>query len=127
MNASLTAPYDYVHERLWIIFGDYGHVKPIAIAVSALVGSVVTLPFDNFMTKWMQRHTDVTRNRVNAPTVVQYIGKCIEVEGHLFSPWVGFYTYYTKMVIFTALTVGITDSITTALKRREKRLLEWQI
>lgn len=45
----------------------------------------------------------------------------------MFSPWVGFYTYYTKMLIFTALTVAITDSVTTALKRREKSLLSWQI
>lgn len=69
LNASLTGPYDYVHEKLWIIFGDYGHVKPIAVALSALVGSIVTLPFDNFMTKWMQRHSDPTRNRVNAPSL----------------------------------------------------------
>lgn len=126
LNISLTAPFDWLHERLWIIFGDYGHVKPLSLAFAALVASVVTLPVDNLRTKWMQRHYDPTRNRINASTPLEYAKLTYLVEGHLFSPWVGFYTYFTYMLLYSALTVGITDSITTGIKRR-KGLENWQI
>lgn len=68
LNISLTAPFDWLHERMWIVFGDYGHVKPVSLIFAALVSSIITLPVDNLRTKWMQRHCDPTRNRINAPT-----------------------------------------------------------
>ena len=126
LNISLTGPYDRMHQRLWITFGDYGHVQPLSLVFASFVASVVTLPIDNLRTRWMQRHSDPLRNRVNAPTIAQYASLTYNIEGHLYSPWVGFYTYFTYMLVYCTLTVGITDYVTTGIKRRNK-LESWQI
>lgn len=126
LNISLTGPYDWMHERLWIIFGDYGHVQPLSLIFATAVASAVTLPFDNLRTKWMQRHVDPARNRINASSITQFAYLSYVTEGHLYSPWVGFYTYFTYMLVYGALTVGITDFVTTGMKRHAK-LEDWQI
>lgn len=53
LNASLTGPFDYFHEGLYIRFGDYDFVKPTALFLAAVVSSCVTLPFDNLRTRLM--------------------------------------------------------------------------
>ena len=79
LNISLTGPYDYVHERLWIIFGDFGWVKPIALVSSAAVGAAASLPFDNWRTRWMQAfEEDPMKNRINAKTLLSYVDKCLK-------------------------------------------------
>lgn len=127
LNMSLTGPYDWLNERLWIIFGDYGFVKPISLLFAATVGSIVTLPFDNWRTKWMNMHSDPNGNRINAPHIIAYIDKSMMNEGSLLSPWVGFYPYLMSMIVYTALTVGITDSITTRIKQGHSELESWMI
>lgn len=127
LNISLTAPYDWVHERLWIIFGDYGHVQPISLLVASFVASVVTLPFDNWRTKWMNNHTDPSANRINAKTTIGFIDKCVRNEGSMLSPWVGFYPYYLSVLVYATLTVYITDTVTTRIKRGHPELQSWMI
>ena len=41
---------------MWIRFGDYYFVQPVALIWAALVSSAVTLPFDNVRTRIMQAH-----------------------------------------------------------------------
>jgi hypothetical protein len=62
---SLTAPFDYFHEGLYLRFGDYGFVRPLAIFLAALTASVITLPFDNARTRIMNAHEDKSRNKLN--------------------------------------------------------------
>ncbi len=113
----MTAPYDFIHERLWIIFGDYGHVKPLSILSAAAIGSIITLPFDNARTRLMQMHIDPTRNKINYTKMVDVFRAMSLFEGHRFSPWIGFYPYYQSMLIYTYLTIEICDSATTAWKK----------
>jgi len=56
LNITLTAPFDYFHEGLYLRFGDYGFVRPLAIFLAALTSSVITLPFDNARTRIMNAH-----------------------------------------------------------------------
>ena len=54
LNISLTAPYNYFHESLYIKFGDYGFVEPIALGLAAAVSTFIVLPFDTARTRVMQ-------------------------------------------------------------------------
>ena len=47
-------------------------------------------------------------------------------EKSKFALWAGFYTYFASTLLYAALTVGITNSITDSIKR-QKGLKEWQI
>jgi solute carrier family 25 oxoglutarate transporter 11 len=51
INISLTGPYDYLREKLWITFGDFGCIDPIATTWAAFWATVFTLPIDNVKTK----------------------------------------------------------------------------
>jgi solute carrier family 25 oxoglutarate transporter 11 len=51
MNVSLTAPYDYIREKMWITWGDHSFCHPLAIAYASAVCTAVTLPIDNIKTR----------------------------------------------------------------------------
>jgi hypothetical protein len=51
MNATLTANYDSLREKLWVTFGDFAFIDPIATLYAAFFGTAFTLPFDNIKTK----------------------------------------------------------------------------
>lgn len=126
LNISLTAPFDWFHEGLYLRFGDYGFVRPLAIALAAFVSSVVTLPFDNIRTRLMNAHSDASRNRFNYDGMFDVVRKSILYEKSHFAMWAGFYSYFVSTLIYAYLTVGITSGITNSLKR-SKGLKEWQI
>ena len=65
LNVSLTGPYDYWHEALWIRFGDYAFVQPLALLFATLTSTLITLPFDNIRTRLMNQQSDPSRNRLN--------------------------------------------------------------
>ena len=75
LNATLTGPYDWIHERLWIVFGDYGFVKPLSLAFAGFVGTAFSLPIDYVKTRLMQLHCDPLRNRINSTGIVDTLGK----------------------------------------------------
>jgi hypothetical protein len=117
LNISLTYPYDFIHERLWIIFGDYGHVTPISLICAALIGSAFTLPIDNVRTRIMQLHNQADRNRYNYRSGTEAFMRSILHEGHFFSPWMGFYTYFLGNLIYATVTIGICDYTTRTIKQ----------
>jgi len=51
LNISLTGPYDFLNERLWITFGDVHTNRPIALLAAAGLATAVTLPLDNLKSK----------------------------------------------------------------------------
>lgn len=51
LNISLTGPYDYLNEKIWITFGDMTWNKYAALAWASLWGTFFTLPFDNIRTR----------------------------------------------------------------------------
>jgi solute carrier family 25 oxoglutarate transporter 11 len=51
VNASLTGPYDYLREKLWITFGDFGFIDTVATIWASFWGTLFTLPIDNIKTK----------------------------------------------------------------------------
>lgn len=63
VNVALTGPYDYLHEKMFLTFGDMEWNKPVAIAYAALWASVCTLPLDNIKTKLMRAFEDPAKNR----------------------------------------------------------------
>ena len=64
LNASLTGPYDYLREKLWITFGDYGFLDFVSTAWAAFWGTLVVLPIDNMRTRWLRAFNDTSRNRL---------------------------------------------------------------
>lgn len=126
LNISLTAPFDYFHEGLYLRFGDYGFVRPLAIFLAAAVSSAITLPFDNIRTRLMYAHCDPSRNRLNYSGILDVFAKSIFHEKSQFAMWAGFYTYFASTLIYAYLTVGITSGITSSMKRANG-LKEWQI
>lgn len=77
LNISLTAPFDYFHEGLYLRFGDYGFVRPLAIFLAAGVSSIITLPFDNVRTRLMYAHCDPSRNRLNYKGIFDVFAKSL--------------------------------------------------
>ena len=126
LNISLTAPYDYFHEFLYLRFGDYGFVQPLSLFLAALTSSVITLPFDNCRTRLMYAHSDKSRNRLNYSGILDIFGKSLLHEKSHFAMWAGFYTYFMSTWMYAALTVGITSGITDSLKK-SAGLDEWHI
>ena len=70
LNISLTGPYDFLNERLWITFGDVNFSRPLyllllfylyslfnlnnffrALIFASAVATVCSIPFDNIKTK----------------------------------------------------------------------------
>jgi len=64
LNISLTGPYDYLHEKMWISFGDFGFVKPVALLWASFWGTAFTLPFDNIKTRLQKQFPDPSKNRI---------------------------------------------------------------
>ena len=126
LNISLTAPYDYFHEALYLRFGDYGFVKPLALFLAAAAASVITLPFDNARTRIMQAHSDPSRNRMNYSGMTSVFIKSFTHEKSHFALWAGFSTYFLSTWMYAAMTVGITSGITNSLKR-SAGISEWHI
>lgn len=47
LNVSMTGPFDWMNEKMWICFGDTGYNKPVALLYASLWGSVASITFDN--------------------------------------------------------------------------------
>ncbi len=112
LNISLTAPYDWYQEALYIRFGDYGFVKPLTLFMAALTSSIITLPFDNVRTRIMNAHSDPSRNRLNYRGIIDVFVKSLTYEKSHFAMWAGFFSYFASTLIYASLTVGITTGIT---------------
>jgi solute carrier family 25 oxoglutarate transporter 11 len=63
MNASMTGPYDWLREKMWITFGDFGFIDVIPIFYAAAWGTAITLPIDNIKTKLQRAFPDPLKNR----------------------------------------------------------------
>lgn len=126
LNATLTAPFDFFNEGLYLRFGDYGFVKPLALTLASFVSALVTLPLDNARTRIMNAHPEAERNRMNYSGIKEVFMKAFIHEKGRYGLWSGFYTYFASTVMYASLTVGITSSITDSLKRANG-LPEWQI
>lgn len=117
INITLTAPFDFFQESLYLRFGDYGFVHPLAIFLAAGVSSLITLPIDNARTRIMNAHSDPSRNRLNYKGLTDIFVKSIEHEKSRFALLAGFYSYFASTLVYAYLTVGITSGITDAFKR----------
>ena len=126
LNITLTAPFDFFHEGLYLRFGDYGFVRPLAIFLAALTSSAITLPFDNARTRIMNAHSDPSRNRINYKGMLDVFKKSLMFEKSNFALWAGFFSYFGSTLTYAYLTVGITSGLTNTLKRSHG-LKEWQI
>jgi solute carrier family 25 (mitochondrial oxoglutarate transporter), member 11 len=63
INMALTGPYDYLNEKLWITFGDFGFNETLSIIWAAGWCTLLTLPFDNVKTRAMKQFSEPTKNR----------------------------------------------------------------
>lgn len=63
MNASMTGPYDYLREKLWITFGDFGWIDYVPLFYAAAFGTAFTLPIDNIKTRMQRAFDDPSKNR----------------------------------------------------------------
>jgi hypothetical protein len=126
LNASLTGPFDWIHEGFYIRFGDYDFVKPLSMFMASVISSVCTLPFDNIRTRLMNAHSQVDRNRLNYSGYFDVFAKVLLVEQNPRSLYSGFYSWVLATYVYAWLTIGITETFTDSWKRKQG-LLEWQI
>lgn len=123
LNASLTAPYDYLNERLWITFGDMTFNKYLALVWASFWGTVATLPFDNIRTKIATQNADPAKNRVVYRSVSESFQRTLQLEG-----WTGFYigfnVFWARTFLYAWTTVFLMDKITSNMKRNAG-LKEW--
>lgn len=126
LNITLTAPFDFFNEGLYLRFGDYPSIRTIAIFLASLTSAVITLPFDNARTRIMNAHLEPERNRFNYKGLMHLFSTACLLEKSKFGLWAGFYTYFASTFLYAYLTVGITSGITASIKR-SKGLPEWQI
>ena len=117
LNVSLTAPYDYFHESLYIKFGDYGFVEPIALALGAAVSTFVVLPFDTARTRVMQYHNQPERNRLQNRSLMNVLVNSLKYERTPFAMLAGYWTYYIYTLMYASLTIGITNRMCDSRKR----------
>jgi hypothetical protein len=117
LNITLTGPFDWFHEGLYLRFGDYDSVRPTAIFLAALTSSIITLPFDNIRTRIMNAHSDPSRNRLNYKGGLDAVVQSIKHEKSRFALWAGFFSYFASTLTYAWLTVGISSTITGSIKR----------
>ncbi|KAL4499932.1 hypothetical protein ABPG72_015281 [Tetrahymena utriculariae] len=125
LNISLTGPFDYLNEKIWITFGDMTWNKYAALLWAAFWGSVATLPFDNIRTRLYAQNADPTKNRLTYSGWADAAKKLIQHEG-ISGFYVGFYAFYLRTFLYAWTTVFLTDKITSDWKRKAG-LKEWQI
>jgi solute carrier family 25 oxoglutarate transporter 11 len=63
LNISLTGPYDYLNEKMFLTFGDMSWNVPVSITWASLWASLFTLPIDNLKTRMMRQFSDPSKNR----------------------------------------------------------------
>lgn len=73
----------------------------------------------------MNAQADPQRNRLNYSGIMNVIIQSISVEKNRFALWSGLFTYYTSMLVYASLTVGITNSISNRIMK-QKGLNFWQ-
>lgn len=44
---SLTGPYDYMKEKIWLVFGDFGFNHFVSVLWATFWATLFTLPLDN--------------------------------------------------------------------------------
>jgi hypothetical protein len=127
MNVTLTGPYDFFHEGLYIRFGDYQFVEPLALFCACFVSSIIVHPVDLARTRVMQLQENPEWNRFSNNTSMRNVFfNSIVHEKSRFALWAGFYTHFFSTLVYGFLTVGVTNGITDAIKRT-KGLKEWQM
>ncbi|KRX10628.1 Mitochondrial carrier domain [Pseudocohnilembus persalinus] len=126
LNVSLTGPYDYLNEKSWILFGEMPWVNnTLALIWASIWGTLAVTPFDNLKTRMMIQFPQQELNRIGYKGYMDCIGKIFQNEG-IFSFWVGTQAMYYKVFLYSALTLGITNSFTRKWKQ-EAGLESWQI
>eukprot|EP01017_Pseudomicrothorax_dubius_P001434 TRINITY_DN0_c481_g1_i2.p1 TRINITY_DN0_c481_g1~~TRINITY_DN0_c481_g1_i2.p1 ORF type:complete len:186 (-),score=57.62 TRINITY_DN0_c481_g1_i2:73-630(-) len=125
LNATMTAPFDYLNERMYIAFGDTSYNRPCALLFAALFGTTLSLPFDNLKTRLQLHWNDPKRDRLQYNGIFRMIKEIIAVEG-VTGFFVGYYPYYIKTALYGLFTIYTIDAINSASKRRAG-LEEWQI
>lgn len=54
VNMTLTGPYDYMKEKIWLVFGDFGFNHFVSLLWATTWCTLLTLPFDNVKTRMMR-------------------------------------------------------------------------
>lgn len=60
INITLTGPYDYMKEKIWLVFGDFGFNHFVSLVWAASWCTLLTLPFDNVKTRMMKQFPDAS-------------------------------------------------------------------
>lgn len=102
LNISMTSPYDYFKERMWITFGDVWPNTLVALVGATLLGTIFTLPIDNIKTRLQNQHVNPEINRLTYRGSLSVVSKSIAVEG-LNGLFVGMIPYYAKVLAYAAV------------------------
>eukprot|EP01015_Nassula_variabilis_P036704 TRINITY_DN953_c0_g3_i4.p1 TRINITY_DN953_c0_g3~~TRINITY_DN953_c0_g3_i4.p1 ORF type:complete len:288 (-),score=48.50 TRINITY_DN953_c0_g3_i4:61-924(-) len=82
LNVSLTRPYDYMKESMWIMFGDTYFNIPTAAFCAALISTTLSLPLDNIRTRMQLAFKDPAKNRINYSGLIDCYRKATIIEGY---------------------------------------------
>lgn len=117
LNASISFPYNHSNEWMFNHFGDNYANRPIALAIGALVGATLSLPFDNLKTRLQYAFSDAAKNRLNYAGTIDCARQVFIHEA-----WTGFYAGYYVYIVRTFLygltTIYAMDFVTNRWKRQ---------
>lgn len=66
LNATLTGPYDYLNEKMWISFGDIDLINNnIALLWASFWATLASHPFDIIRVRMMKSFDEASKNRIN--------------------------------------------------------------
>lgn len=104
LNTVMIWPYDSMQEHFYNVWGESWLPRPLALVIAAFWGAALTLPFDNLKTRMQNQFVDPNQNRMNYTGFVNAAKQVFYTEGSL-SFWVGFGTYYSKVLTYAFITL----------------------
>ncbi|CAD8074321.1 unnamed protein product [Paramecium primaurelia] len=125
LNVSLTGPYDYMKEKIWLVFGDFGFNHFLALTWASFWATLFTLPLDNVQTRVLKAFPDPSKNRLNYQNYLD-VFKQIYFYERVHGFYAGALPYYGKMFITAWLTCTLVNGVMDSQKRAAG-LEEWQI
>lgn len=105
LNTSMTSPYDYLKERMWITYGEVWPNTLVALVGATILGTVFTLPIDNIKTRLQNQHVNPEVNRLTYRSSFSVISKSIAHEG-LNGLFVGMVPYYAKVFAYALVVIA---------------------
>jgi len=120
LNGLLTWSYDQMKIRMRSTFGESFIDTPVALMMTALLATVVVLPFDNIKTRLQYQFADTSLNRLSYNNSSwNAFSKALYHEG-AYTFYAGAYAFYAKLFLYSLSTVYVSDIMERRCRRQSR-------